>query len=62
MAECKTEQSKHLQQRKNFGTAGKEIEKNFLTCIVALNDGKRILGISYVWASLSVEEESVNFI
>ena len=62
MAECKTEKSKHLQQRKNFGTAGKEIEKNFLTCIVALNDGKRILGISYVWASLSVEEESVNFI
>ena len=62
MAECKTEKSKHLQQRKNFGTAGKEIEKNFLTCIVALNDGKRILGISYIWASLSVEEESVNFI
>ena len=47
VAECKTEKSKHFQQRKNFGTAGKEIEKNFLTCIVALNDRKKILGISY---------------
>ena len=34
VAECKTEKSKHFQQRKNFGTAGKEIEKNFLTYIV----------------------------
>ena len=42
---CKTEKSKHL-QRKNFGTAGKQIEKNFSTCIVVLNDGKKkMLGI-----------------
>ena len=47
VSECKTEKSKHLQHRKNFGTAGKEIKKNFLTCVVALNDGKKILGISY---------------
>ena len=46
MAECKTEKSKHLQQRKNFGTAGKDIEKNSSTCMVALNDGKKIPGIS----------------
>ena len=47
VAECKTEQSKHPQQWKNFGTAGKQIEKNVSTCIVALNDGKKIPGISY---------------
>ena len=44
--ECKTEKSKHLQQWKNFGTAGKDIEKNFSTCFVALNDRKKIPGIS----------------
>ena len=37
MAECKTEKSKHL-QRKNFGTAGEQIEDNVLTRIVALNE------------------------
>ena len=26
---------------RNFGTAGKQIEKTFLTCIVALNNGKK---------------------
>ena len=41
VVESKTEKSKHL-QRKNFGTAGKQIEKNFSTCIVALN---KVLGI-----------------
>ena len=46
VAECKTEKSKHLQQWKNFGTAGKDIEKNFSTCFVALNDRKKIPGIS----------------
>ena len=37
MGECKTEKSKHL-QRKKSGTAGKKIEYNFLTHIVALNE------------------------
>ena len=37
MAECTTEKSKHL-QRKNFGTAGEQIEYNFSTRIVALNE------------------------
>ena len=46
VAECKTEKSEHLQRKKIFGTAGKQIEKNFSTCIVALNDGEKILGIS----------------
>ena len=46
VSECKTEKSKHLQQWKNFGTAGKDIEKNFSTCIGALNDRKKIPGIN----------------
>ena len=37
VAECKTEKSKHL-QRKNFGTAGEQIECNFSARIVALNE------------------------
>ena len=40
MAKCKTKKSKQL-QRKNFDTAGKQIEQTFLTCIVALNNGKK---------------------
>ena len=40
MAKCKARKNKHL-QRKNFGTAGKQIEYTFLTCIVALNNGKK---------------------
>ena len=59
MARCKVKKSKHL-QRKNFGTAGKQIEKTFLTYIVALNNGKKKRYKS--WVSLSVEEKSVNFI
>ena len=58
MAKCKTKKSKHL-QRKNFGTGGKQIAWTFLTCIVALNNGKK--GYKS-WVSLSVEEKSVNFI
>ena len=45
MARWKAKKSKHL-QRKNFGTAGKQIEKTFLTCIVALNNGKKKMGIN----------------
>lgn len=41
MVESKTEKSKLL-QKKNFGTAGKQIVKNFSTWIVALN---KVLGI-----------------
>ena len=37
MPQCKTEKSEHL-QRKNFGTAGEQIEFNFSTHIVALNE------------------------
>ena len=57
MAECKTERSKHI-QRKNFGTAGEQIEYNFSTCIVALKEWKNDIEI-ILWASLLVEEESV---
>ena len=48
VSECKTEKSKYFQQWKNFGTAGKQMQKNFSTCIVALNDGKKSIscGIS----------------
>ena len=59
MAKCKARKRKHF-QRKNFGTPGKQIEKTFLTCIVALNNGKKKGYKS--WVSLSVEEKSVNFI
>ena len=60
MAECKTEKSKHL-QRKNFGTAGEQIEFNFSARIVALNELKNDIE-TILWASLLLEEESVYFI
>ena len=60
MAECKTEKSKHL-QRKNFGTAGEQIEFNFSARIVALNEWKNDIE-TILWASLLLEEESVYFI
>ena len=60
MAECKTEKCKHI-QRKNFRTAGKQIVYNFSTCIVALNDEKKDVGYK-LRASLSVQEESANYI
>ena len=60
MAECKTEKSKHL-QRKNFGTAGEQIECNFSTRIVALNEWKNDIEM-ILWASMSMDEENVNFI
>ena len=62
MAECKTEKSKHL-QRKNFGTAGEQIEYNFSTCSAALNEWEKFNDVEMIlWASLLVEEESVYFI
>ena len=60
MAECKTGKSKHL-QRKNFGTAGEQIEFNFSARIVALNELKNDIE-TILWASLLLEEENVNFI
>ena len=61
MAECITEKSKHL-QRKNFGTAGEQIQLFNMHCAFEwmkknINDVEMIL-----WASLLVEEESVYFI
>ena len=53
MAECKTEKSKHL-QRKNFGTAGEQIEFNFSARIVALNEWKNDIE-TILWASLLLE-------
>ena len=58
MAECTTEKSKHL-QRKNFGTAGEQIEYNFSTCIVALNEWKNDIEM-ILWASLLVDYHDFN--
>ena len=57
MTECKTEKSKHL-QRKNFGTAGEQIEFNFSARIVALNEWKNDIEM-ILRASLLLEEESL---